>query len=90
MIKTNKISIIGGAGHVGLPLAVKFSEKNFYVNLVDINKESLSKIKKNDPPFKDKDLKKSLGDILKKKKLFFSNKLESIKDSKFIIVCASK
>ena len=31
----NKISIIGGAGHVGLPLSVKFLEKKFIVNIID-------------------------------------------------------
>ena len=34
-----KICIIGGAGHIGLPLALKFSEKNLVVNVVDKNKK---------------------------------------------------
>ena len=31
------ISIIGGAGHVGLPLGLAFANKNFNVNLIDLN-----------------------------------------------------
>ena len=29
-----KISIIGGAGHIGLPLALKFCENNFFVEII--------------------------------------------------------
>ena len=29
-MKKTKISIIGGAGHIGLPLAVKLAEKKFF------------------------------------------------------------
>ena len=37
----NKISIIGGAGHIGLPLSIKFSEKKFIVNIIDVNLKNL-------------------------------------------------
>ena len=40
-MKKTKISIIGGAGHIGLPLAVKLAEKNFLVNIIDKNKFAL-------------------------------------------------
>ena len=51
MINNNTISIIGGAGHIGLPLAVKLAEKNFIVNIVDTNKKNLDKIKKKNSTF---------------------------------------
>jgi len=35
MINKRKISIIGGAGHVGYPLRLIFSSKGFEVNLID-------------------------------------------------------
>ena len=35
-----KICIIGGAGHIGLPLSLNFSEKNFFVYVVDKNKKT--------------------------------------------------
>lgn len=83
----NKISIIGGAGHIGLPLAVKLAEKNFKINIIDTHEENLLKISKNQPPFKEIDLKKRLGKVLKKKLLSFSKSLKSIKQSKYVIVC---
>jgi len=87
MIKSNTISIIGGAGHIGLPLAVKFAEKNFIANIVDTNKKHLNQIKKKIPPFKEKDLKTKLTKVINYKRLFFSSELNSIKNSKFIIIC---
>ena len=87
MIKSDSISIIGGAGHIGLPLAVKFAEKNFITNIVDTNKKHLNKIKNKTPPFKEKDLKNKLTQVIKYKRLFFSTELSSIKNSKFIIIC---
>ena len=43
-IKKN-ISIIGGAGHVGFPLALALANKNFNVNLIDLNTKNLNKIR---------------------------------------------
>ena len=49
-IKRN-ISIIGGAGHVGLPLGLIFSSKGYNVSLIDKNNENIKKINKGIPPF---------------------------------------
>jgi len=83
----NKISIIGGGGHIGLPLAVKFAENNFKINIIDTNEKNLLKISKNQPPFKEIHLKKRLGKVLKKNMFSFSKSLKSIKHSKYVIVC---
>ncbi len=81
------ISIVGGAGHVGLPLGLAFASKNFYINLIDINTKNLKQIEKGEMPFYEIGAKKILKNCLKKKKLSFSSNLESIKDSKYIIIC---
>ena len=44
-IDNRSIAIIGGAGHVGFPLGLSFALKSFKVNLVDLNKSNLQKIK---------------------------------------------
>lgn len=66
-----KISIIGGAGHVGLPLGLAFANKKFNVNLVDLNIEYLNKIKSGKMPFYEVGGNKILLKCLKKKNLFF-------------------
>ena len=81
------ISIIGGAGHVGLPLGLAFANKNFNVNLIDLNIEYLKKIKSGQMPFYEAGGNKILLKCLKKNKILFSNNLKTINKSKFIIVC---
>ena len=81
------ISIIGGAGHVGFPLGLSFAYKNFDVNLIDLSEKKLGLIKKGILPFYEEGAKKILAKCLKKKKLHFSNNLNTVKHSKFIIVC---
>ena len=46
------ISIVGGTGHVGLPLGLALSEQNFKVQLIDINKENISKVNNGIMPFR--------------------------------------
>ena len=81
------LSVIGGAGHVGFPLALAFANKNYKVNLVDLNRKSLDKIQKGITPFYEIGAEKILNKSLKSKKLIFSTNLQTIKKSKYIIIC---
>ena len=45
------LSVIGGLGHVGLPLSIKFAEKGLKVCAYDINKSSIDQVKKGKMPF---------------------------------------
>ena len=65
----NNISIIGGTGHVGLPLGLAFSSKGFNVNLIDLNKENIKKVNEGIMPFIEDSASKVLKSSLKKKKL---------------------
>ena len=90
MIKTlnnDHISIIGGAGHIGLPLGLAFSKKNFKIHLIDKNKKNLNLIQKNTMPFLEIGAEKILYRALKKKLLFFEDNLDFLFKSKFIIIC---
>jgi UDP-N-acetyl-D-mannosaminuronic acid dehydrogenase len=86
-MSNNYISIIGGAGHVGFPLGLAFANKNFIVNLIDLNKKNLNIIQGGNLPFYEVGAKKVLTTSLKKKKLLFSSDLSTVKKSKFIIIC---
>ena len=48
-----KISIIGGCGHVGIPLGLAFASKNFDVTLVDVNPQAVENINRAHLPFKE-------------------------------------
>jgi UDP-N-acetyl-D-mannosaminuronic acid dehydrogenase len=42
--RSGEICIVGGAGHVGLPLALSFADNGYSVSVFDINQEALSSI----------------------------------------------
>jgi len=87
-MQSNKnISIIGGCGHVGLPLGLIFSSKGYKVNLIDINNENIKKVNSGIPPFLEDGSKALLKKMLKSKKIIATNKMSEISKSKFIIVC---
>ncbi len=83
----NNISIIGGTGHVGLPLGLAFSERKFKVELIDVNKQNIDKVNKGILPFIEENGKKLLKQSLKKKNIIATNNLSSLRSSKFIIIC---
>ena len=52
-MKKEKICIIGGCGHVGIPLGLAFASKNFDVTLVDVNPKAVENINRAHLPFKE-------------------------------------
>lgn len=46
-----KIAVIGGAGHVGLPLSLLFAKKGFRVTLVDSDAAKIEMLKRGEFPF---------------------------------------
>ncbi len=87
ILSEKNISIIGGAGHIGLPLALAFTEKKFHVHLIDKNEKNLNLIGSNKMPFLEFRAEKSLKKALNRKLLYFEKNLENISLSKYIIIC---
>ena len=48
-----KICVIGGCGHVGIPLGLAFASKNLDVTLVDVNPQAVENINRAHLPFKE-------------------------------------
>ena len=48
------ICVIGGAGHVGLPLSIAFADKGKRVLIYDINEKTLESINRGVMPFMEK------------------------------------
>ena len=82
-----EITIIGGAGHVGLAFALICAKKNIKVHINDINSNSINLIQKGKIPHKEKNGKKILDYALKNNLFTFSTKLEDIKLNKINIIC---
>ena len=81
----NKITIIGGAGHIGLPLGILFANKGYEVSLYDKDKKNINKINKLRMPFMEKGAEKLLKK--NKSKIFATYSKECLYYSKIIIVC---
>ena len=87
MLNKRQISIVGGAGHVGFPLGLIFSEKNYQVNLIDKDKLNSKKINAGLSPFLEEGSDILLKKMLRLKRIKATDDLSQIKKSKYIIIC---
>lgn len=67
------ICIVGGCGHVGLPLGLAFAQKNKKVALYDVNKAAVEQVISGDMPFKEDGAEPILKQVLRSKKLHVTN-----------------
>jgi UDP-N-acetyl-D-mannosaminuronic acid dehydrogenase len=51
MPETSKIVIVGGCGHVGLPLGIVFANAGVHVSLLDVNERSIAQVNSGQMPF---------------------------------------
>ena len=70
----DKIAIIGGLGHVGLPLGLIFIDKNYEVILIDNNLKNKNTILKGKMPFHEENGNRFLKNAIKKKKFSITDK----------------
>ena len=85
-MKKFDICIIGGLGHVGLPLGIIFASKGLKVCLNDVNKGAAELVSKGEMPYVEYGAKPLLNSALKKKNLSISLNPKTISESKYVIV----
>jgi len=73
------IAIIGGSGHVGLPLGLKFAEKNFNVLCIDKNIKINTLLNKGILPYEEEGALKILKKTLKNNKIKFTDNYIEVK-----------
>jgi UDP-N-acetyl-D-mannosaminuronic acid dehydrogenase len=81
-----ELCIVGGAGHVGLPLGVVFANAGVKTVLFDINAASFEKVKTGTFPFKELGGDEALKSALNKRTLFTSESPDSIRRSRFVVI----
>jgi UDP-N-acetyl-D-mannosaminuronic acid dehydrogenase len=54
-LETGPLAIVGGCGHVGLPLGIAFAQKGFQVDLVDSCRERVAQVNQGHMPFHEED-----------------------------------
>lgn len=82
---TTQLCVIGGGGHVGLPLSIAFADKGLPVTIYDLDNGVLDKIRSGIMPFIEKGADAMLKRVLENGKLSVSNDPSVIVDADVII-----
>jgi UDP-N-acetyl-D-mannosaminuronic acid dehydrogenase len=80
------LTIVGGAGHVGIPLVLSFAAKGLTVNVNDVNLDSIAALKAGRLPFIEYGAEELLTDALRNNRLIFTSKPSDISNSGPVIV----
>lgn len=72
-IENADITVVGGAGHVGIPLVLALAESGLRVNVNDLNQATLDTLKSGNLPFMEEGAEKVLREALANKRLVFTN-----------------
>lgn len=80
------VSVIGGLGHVGLPLSIALANAGKKVCIYDINEKVYKDVSNGIIPFYEENMEDMLKKVLKDKTLTLSLKPDVIKDSKIVII----
>jgi UDP-N-acetyl-D-mannosaminuronic acid dehydrogenase len=72
-IENADVTVVGGAGHVGIPLVLALAEAGLRVNVNDLNQEILNTLKQGRLPFIEHGAAEALSKALANKRLVFSN-----------------
>jgi UDP-N-acetyl-D-mannosaminuronic acid dehydrogenase len=79
------ICIVGGLGHVGLPLGISFAQSGKKVVLYDINKKTIDLVSNGKMPFMESGAEQPLRETINKT-LFISSDKNVISESHFVIL----
>ena len=80
------VCVVGGAGHVGLPLSIVFAAKNQRVLIYDLNQRSMDVIRSGQMPFIEHGAEPLLKDALSKGFLTFTNRVEDVGSAATVVV----
>ena len=80
------VVIIGGLGHIGLPLGIVFASKGLKVCLNDINEDVAKTVQKGEMPYVEYGAEPLLKKTLSNGKLIVSLDPQCISDSKYVII----
>lgn len=84
--QTADLTVVGGAGHVGVPLVLSFAAKGLTVNINDLNTTSLDTLRSGRMPFIEHGADELLQKALAEGRLFFTSKPSEISTKGPVIV----
>ena len=86
MTFTRDVGVIGGCGHVGLPLAMIFADTGLRTVIYDTNTQSVDRVRKGIMPFCEEDGETTLQRVLEKGTLEIEDAPDLLKECKFLVL----
>jgi UDP-N-acetyl-D-mannosaminuronic acid dehydrogenase len=83
---TADLTVVGGAGHVGIPLVLSFAAKGLTVNVNDINLDNLAALRAGRLPFIEYGAEELLSKALRDNRLIFTSTPGEISNSGPVVV----
>jgi UDP-N-acetyl-D-mannosaminuronic acid dehydrogenase len=80
------VCVLGGAGHVGAPLALVLADKGYRTLIYDINRPALERLGRGQMPFLEEGGEALLAKVLARKTLSFSSEVRDLASVPIIIV----
>lgn len=80
------VCVIGGAGHVGLPLALTFAEAGLRTLIYDVSAPTVERIQRGEMPFIEHGGAETLARVLKTDRLEFSTTPDGMSTCQFLIL----
>jgi len=82
-----RICIVGGLGHIGLPLGIMFAEAGFQVTLLDSNQKNFELVLSGQLPFVEYGAEPLLARALANGRLHLTDSYDSLAEADVVIVC---
>ncbi len=80
------VVVVGGGGHVGLPLALVFADRGLNVLVYDINSTTLDKIRSGVVPFAENGAEELLAKLLPTGRLHLTDEAAKVADAKTVVI----
>ncbi len=84
--KTADVTVVGGAGHVGVPLVLAFAEAGLIVNVNDLNESALAMLRSGKLPFIEHGAAPLLARALASNRLLFTSSSSAIAGSGPVVI----
>lgn len=80
------VGVVGGCGHVGLPLSILFADEGYQTCIYDINSDNVRRVSSGQMPFTEEGAQEMLDRVIQNGKLKVFDKPEVVADCRFLVL----
>jgi UDP-N-acetyl-D-mannosaminuronic acid dehydrogenase len=80
------VAVIGGCGHVGLPLAITFADVGLRTMIYDVNESAVAQVRRGEMPFAEHGARELLPAVLEKGLLEVHSSPELLRECRFLVM----